>query len=107
MLTTIYFLLFCATLSLTSFFNKYYSYDVPSVVENFYERPEVQKYNQYFTHSHLTSEWVNESDNGIIFVEMPLRNPKKVGTSIKKICFLKYFFPFSLFFSHFEDHNII
>lgn len=54
------------------------SYDRPSSTNDFYLRDDVQKYGRFLTQSRINLEWINDKDNGLVFVEMPFEEPKKV-----------------------------
>jgi hypothetical protein len=43
-------------------------YDRPEALDNFFDRPDVQNYCEIFSLSRLDSEWINEKDNGLVFV---------------------------------------
>lgn len=57
-------------------------YDRPEALDKFFDRPEVQNYCEMFSLSSLDHTWVNEKDNGIVFVETGVPDPGKVGFKI-------------------------
>jgi hypothetical protein len=59
-------------------------YDRPNALDNFYDRPDVRFYCELFSLSRLDSGWVNEKDNGLVFVETGVPEPGKVWALSKE-----------------------
>lgn len=47
--------------------------------KGFFERKDVQEVQALFSLSRLDEEWISEVDNGLVFVEMGIPEPGKVG----------------------------
>ena len=54
-------------------------YDSPDAYKNFFARKDVREIQDLFSLSRLDAEWINEIDNGLVFVEMGIPEPGKVG----------------------------
>lgn len=58
---------------------KILGFDRPGALDNFFERPDVRNYCELFSLSQLDDTWINEKDNGIVFVETGVPEPGKVS----------------------------
>ncbi|VDD91689.1 unnamed protein product [Enterobius vermicularis] len=67
-------------------------HDRPSSTNDFYLRDDVQKYGRFLTQSRINLEWINDKDNGLVFVEMPFEEPKKIIKAIRVGDYVKLFF---------------
>ncbi|KAI6176745.1 CRAL-TRIO domain-containing protein [Aphelenchoides bicaudatus] len=77
---------------------KILGFDQPDALDNFFERPDVQNYCEMFSLSQLDKTWINEKDNGIIFVETGVPEPGKVVKSIRVTDYLNIFFGYCEYF---------
>ncbi|KAI1731988.1 CRAL/TRIO domain-containing protein [Ditylenchus destructor] len=77
---------------------KVLGYDTPESLGKFYSRPEVVNFHRIFSLSTLDQNWINEMDNGIIFVEMGLQDPTKAVKSIRVADYASVFFGYCEYF---------
>uniref|UniRef100_A0AC34Q5G4 CRAL-TRIO domain-containing protein n=1 Tax=Panagrolaimus sp. JU765 TaxID=591449 RepID=A0AC34Q5G4_9BILA len=73
-------------------------YDKPESLENFHEREDVKYFCHLFSLSTLKGDWINETDNGIVFVEMGVAEPGKVVKTIRSCDYNSTFFGYCEYF---------
>uniref|UniRef100_A0A915PQ80 CRAL-TRIO domain-containing protein n=1 Tax=Setaria digitata TaxID=48799 RepID=A0A915PQ80_9BILA len=79
---------------------KILGYNNQENTEEFYQRPLIRKFGRFLTQTKITGQWINDLDNGIIFVEMPIANPQKFLKAVRVCDYLQMFFGFC---EHFQN----
>uniref|UniRef100_A0A914DZ41 CRAL-TRIO domain-containing protein n=1 Tax=Acrobeloides nanus TaxID=290746 RepID=A0A914DZ41_9BILA len=75
-------------------------YDSPDAFKNFFSRSDVKHIQDLFSLSNLDGDWVNEIDNGLVFVEMGIPEPGKAVKAIRAGDYTSLFFGYSEYAQH-------
>lgn len=71
---------------------KAYGYDDPDFIKTFLDRNDVKRHLSIFCQSCPDGEWINQKDNGVIYVECGVADPIKVSKAVRTGDFLRIFF---------------
>uniref|UniRef100_A0A915EFT9 CRAL-TRIO domain-containing protein n=1 Tax=Ditylenchus dipsaci TaxID=166011 RepID=A0A915EFT9_9BILA len=77
---------------------KVLGYDQPESLDQFYSRQDVIDFHNMFSLSKLDSHWVNDLDNGIVFVETGVAEPSKVVKALRVAEYANIFFGYCEYF---------